>query len=813
MKNIPPEAPDTGRGEFVGPYELIRPLGRGGMGDVQLARRADGQYLKLVAVKRLLHVDSAKQRERFYAERQILAHLSHPNIAALLDGGETPDGQLYVVMEYIDGIPLLEYAERAGLGVEKRLGLFLQVCSAVQHAHRNLIVHRDLKPSNILVTGDGAVKLIDFGIAKALLPDHHENAAAVHTQTGDTMLTPLYASPEQVRGEMVTTASDVYALGVLLFELLAGSVPYPATSTTGLALAEAICSDAPRLLSEAAVENGREKWRARLAGDLENIAAMALRKEPERRYSSVEQLAADIERHLTGFPVLARPDSVAYRLTRLLRRNRAAAAAAAVVVVLLAGSSAINYRTARRAQQERDTARSVANFLASIFSASDPFRPDGKEFTASELLARGEARIDTELKDQPEVQARLLMTIGETHHHTGNLQRALKAYDRALALRVALHGENHPDVAETLREKGRLIQLQGQYKAGEELLRRALQIQQEQLPKNDRETLRTAETLGLVMQRQGRLQEAAGLLKSVIETLRQQGEEQTGSADDLFEDTLNNYALVIQDLGRFDETEQARRTLVELERKRHGESYGNYLVDLNNLGVLIRDRDALEEAEPLLRRALEGQRKILQPGSFGLINSMQYLAICLQRMGQLDEAEALWKELRPQRIKLLGEKNRFVGNDWAGWGEWLQLKGDLPGAEAAVRKAIEIREAALAPAHPSHGATHGRLARILQAKGDLAGAEREFRFAYDTYRRAHGESNPRTTAGAELELGNVLWQLGRNDEAGPLLEHAYKVRKGALAASDRQLADATLRYGQFLRATGRTSEGDALVSR
>jgi serine/threonine protein kinase len=226
MNHIPPEAPDTGRGEFAGPYELIRPLGRGGMGDVQLARRADGQYSKLVAVKRLLHVDSAKQRERFYAERQILAHLNHPNIAALLDGGETPDGQLYVVMEYIDGIPLLEYAERARLGVEKRLGLFLQVCSAVQHAHRNLIVHRDLKPSNILVTEGGTVKLIDFGIAKALLPDLHENAAAVHTQTGETMLTPLCARPEQVRGEMVTTASDVYALGVLLFELLAGSVPY-----------------------------------------------------------------------------------------------------------------------------------------------------------------------------------------------------------------------------------------------------------------------------------------------------------------------------------------------------------------------------------------------------------------------------------------------------------------------------------------------------------------------------------------------------------------------------------------------------------
>lgn len=780
------------------------------MGAVHLARRDDGQYSKLVAIKRL-HVNTARQRERFFAERQILAQLNHPNIAALLDGGETADGQLYVVMEYIDGEPLLDYATRLDLNIEQRLGLFLQACGAVRHAHQNLIVHRDLKPSNILVTREGAVKLIDFGIAKALFPDANE-MPWVETQRGEALMTPLYASPEQLRGEHVTTASDVYSLGVVLFELLSGGTPYP-SDTSGPRLAEAILGGNPKLLSEAAAANGGNTWRHRLAGDLETITAMALRKEPGRRYGSVEQFAADIERHLTGFPVVARPDTLIYRASRFARRNRGTVAAAAAMALILAGSSAVNYRTARIAEQESDTARGVADFLSSIFSASDPFLPDGKELTASELLSRGEARIEAELKNKPEVQARLLMTIGLTYEHTGKLDRSLRAFDRALALRTSLYGESHPDVAETLREKGRLVQLQGRYGEGETLLRRALRIQQETLPAGDRKTLGTLDVLGLVLQRQGRLREAADVLRPVLDALRQRGEDKTGSADDLFEDTLNNYALVTQDLGHFEETENARRTLVELQRRRHGENYGNYLVDLANLGVLVRDRGALVEAESILRRALEGQRKVLSPGSFGLINSMQYLAICLQRMGRLEEAKALWTDLRPARRKLLGEKNRFVGNDWAGWGEWLHLKGDLPGAEAAVRKAIEIREAALGAKHPSHGATRARLGRILQSRGDLTGAEREFRRSHDTYRAAHGPANPRTTAGAALDLGMVLWKMGRQQEAEAFLRGAYEARKAALPAADRQLADAMLSYGQFLVAAGRGEEGNALIAR
>ena len=813
METPGPLLPDQS-GARVGPYRLLREIGSGGMGTVYLARRDDGQYSKSVALK-MSHAGGFDLRDRFWKERQILACLNHPNIAALLDGGESEDGRLYEVMEYVDGLPLNTYCHNHRLNLEERLRLFLAACAAVQHAHRHLIVHRDLKPGNILVTSDGVVKLIDFGIAKVLRPDLFP-MFALDTLPGDSMMTLIYASPEQIQGEPVSTATDVYALGVVLFELLTGQFPYSG-QLSGLALRESICTRPPRRLSDAQPADAAR--RTRLAGgDLDTIVAMALRKEPDRRYGSVEQMAADIERHLNGFPVSARKDTLRYRATKFVGRHRSMVAASVAAVVVLAASSVVNYRIARQAENERDTARVVADFMAGIFHAPNPSAASGgSSLTARELLERGEARIEEELKAKPEVRARLLTIMAQTQKDIGNLDRGLTLFERALHVRLSLHGENHPDVAETLHGMARVLNVKGRYDESEQALRRALRIQQATLPRSSRDTLRTMSTLGLVLNQRGLIDQSAAVLEAALVELRKMGDAAHGSEDDLYEDTLNSYSLALQELGRFDECEQARRSLLELDRRRYGEQHINYAMDLATVGSMLREREAFDEAEPMLRRSLELHRKILPPGSVGVVHTMQYLALCLQKMGRLDEAEALWNELRPLRIKLVGDRHRFVASDLAGWADLLRLRGDLAAAETALRKAIEIRRAVLKVNHPVLASSHAMLGQILAARGQFDAAETELRAAYDLLRTLHGEDNPRTTAAAALELGRFLARRGgaasRHDEAARLLRHSYESRRLGLPAGDWQLSESMLEYGRFLTASGRAKEGEPLVSR
>jgi non-specific serine/threonine protein kinase/serine/threonine-protein kinase len=344
---------DAYAGRRLGPYEVIRRIGSGGTATVYEAFRRDGHFEQRVAIK-LVRADMDRDfiLRRLHTERQILAGMSHPGIARLLDGGATPEGTPYLVMEYIDGVPITDHCERENLTVSARLSLFEQVCAAVQHAHRNLVVHRDIKPGNVLVTAEGVVKLLDFGIAKLLAEgaEMHETAASTR------MLTVEYASPEQVLGERVTTSSDVYSLGVLLYEMLCGKRPYEARTDSALEMAKLVCETSPRKPSTVV---GAKAGRA-LAGDLDNIVLKAMRKEPERRYVSVEQLAGDVRRYLEGRPVLARQDTLAYRTAKFLRRNLAASVAAGLLLLAIAGGAVATAWQARVATRER--ARAVRRF-------------------------------------------------------------------------------------------------------------------------------------------------------------------------------------------------------------------------------------------------------------------------------------------------------------------------------------------------------------------------------------------------------------------------------------------------------------------
>lgn len=331
-------------------YRLIEPIGSGGMGLVYKAVRADDEFSKLVAIKIVRHGDGeaghAAIVRRFRQERQILAGLEHPNIARLLDGGSTQEGLPFLVMDYVDGVPIDRYLADKKPPLREILELFRTVCSAVSHAHRNLVVHRDLKPGNILVTADGTPKLLDFGIAKLL------DGSGDRTQTGAGAMTPEYASPEQVRGAAITTATDVYSLGVLLYELLSGVRPYRATSST-LELAQVIITETPQPMS---ARSGK-----RFDADLENIVQMAIRKEPERRYASVERFSEDLRLYMEGYPIAARPATRGYRARKFVGRNKASMAAAALVLLALAGGIVATVREAQIANRRFNDVRKLAN--------------------------------------------------------------------------------------------------------------------------------------------------------------------------------------------------------------------------------------------------------------------------------------------------------------------------------------------------------------------------------------------------------------------------------------------------------------------
>jgi serine/threonine protein kinase len=401
--------PDT----RVGPYRVLRQLGRGGMGAVYLADRADDEFRKKVALK-VVQVGADRDRvvRRFRRERQILAALEHPNVSRLLDGGTTEAGLPYFVMEYIDGHPITRYCDSARLSVAERVRLFLGVCSAVQYLHRNLVVHQDIKPGNILVGADGVPRLLDFGIAKLVGPES-SGEEATQTSVG---LTPAYASPEQVRGETVTTASDVYSLGVLLYELLTGLYPYRVKSRQPFEFLKAVVEQEPerpstaidRTLDLEAAEGGAggtaarvsltregspERLRLRLRGDLDDIVLLTLRKEPAQRYPSVEAFAADLQRYLDGRPVEARKGSFAYRAGKFVRRNVWGVGAVAALVALLAGWGTTVSVQSRRIGRERDKAERIASFLTSLFEVSNPGEARGNSVTAREVLDKGAERI------------------------------------------------------------------------------------------------------------------------------------------------------------------------------------------------------------------------------------------------------------------------------------------------------------------------------------------------------------------------------------------------------------------------------------
>ncbi|MGH9309020.1 MAG: serine/threonine-protein kinase, partial [Vicinamibacterales bacterium] len=516
-------------GHTIGAYRLVSPIGHGGMGSVWLAERSDGRFEGNAALK-LLNAALVGRggEERFKREGTILARLTHPHIARLIDAGVSTTGQPYLVLEHISGWHIDRFCDEQRLGVEARIRLFLDVQAAVAHAHANLIVHRDLKPSNVLVTASGEVKLLDFGIAKLLEGDTAHDPATMLTREGDAALTPKYAAPEQVTGGRITTATDVYSLGVLLFELLSGQHPTGVDARSAADFVKAVADTEAQRLSTAVEEatdpglattlaakraTTPERLRRMLQGDLDTIVGKALKNDPAERYASVAEFADDLRRFVEHQPIAARPDTVRYRMGKFVRRHRRSVAVAAAAVLTIVGLVAF-YGSRLAAERDRarlqaEKASRVSELLTSLLRGADPYRtPDAKEPTVQNLLEVGAERVAAELRDQPEVQAQMFTVIGRTYDRMGLNAKALPLLERALAIGRSALGPEHVQVAASLNDLGVLNRELGDVAEAETLLRESLAMRRRLLGANDNDIAITLVELARLLNDRGRSAEA-----------------------------------------------------------------------------------------------------------------------------------------------------------------------------------------------------------------------------------------------------------------------------------------------------------------
>ena len=733
--------PTAPGGTSIGPYRVLREIGRGGMGVVYEARQERPK--RSVALKVILggrHVDATTVR-MFQREAESLARLKHPGIAAIYESGSTDEGQHYFAMELVQGRPLSEYLQEQGAAtsraqVRDRLALFRKICSAVAYAHQRGVIHRDLKPSNILVmeraerTGSSAtaegtdpapdIKVLDFGLARIADPD--AEAATALTAIGHIQGTLPYMSPEQIRGrrDEIEVRTDVYSLGVILYRMLTGQPPYVVEGKEFPEAARIVCEQAPRPLGAAA---GKP---AKFDPDLSIIVLKALEKEPARRYATVAALDEDLARYLGGQPILARPPSALYQIRKLMGRHKVPFAAAGVLLVAIVGSAVVAIVQAERIAAERDranrearTAQRVSEFLTGLFKVSDPDEARGNAITAREILDKGIESIGKDLAEEPEVLARLMLTMGTVYGNLGLYKKAEPIVERSVETDRRTLGEEHP------------------------------------------ETLQAMHTLAILYINLGRYADAETLFTRIIAARRRvSGEEHPETLR-----SMAGLAFVYRMLGRYDEGATLDRHVLDLRRRVLGEDHPDTFASMVGLANAYSIQRRYAEAEALFAPAVEGMRRVLGESHSTTQATIGFLANVYKNQERFAEAEKLLQETVERLTRLVGVDHPLTLEAMNELADVLDFEGRYADAEKLDRDTLARRRRVLGDDHPSTLSSMNNLANILAVEGHHAEAERLFLESLGRVRRVLGENHP--------DVANTLYNLAcltslRGDRRGAL---------------------------------------------
>jgi eukaryotic-like serine/threonine-protein kinase len=817
-------------GQTLGSYTIIAPLGEGGMGEVWLAEQRE-PVRRNVAIKIIKPgMDTAHVVARFEAERQALALMNHTAVAKVFDAGSTPQGRPYFVMEYVRGVSITQYCDDQRLAVRERLELFMLVCEGVQHAHQKAVIHRDLKPSNVLVTlqdNRPIPKIIDFGLAKATA--QRLTQRTLYTGLGTLIGTPEYMSPEQadLTGRDIDTRTDVYSLGVMLYQLLVGVLPFdsdafrkagfdeirrtireeeprkPSARLSGLSAADSSETAARRRVDVAT-------FRRLLKGELDWIVMKAIEKDRLRRYGSPAELAADIQRYLENLPVLAGPPDARYRARKFVRRHRVGVAFAMVTLLSVVGfafaMTVVSARVARerdRANREATTANRALGFLTELFEVSDPSEARGNSITAREMLDRGAAKIDTELKDEPLIQAKLSMTLGKVYEGLGLEASAKPLFEHSLALRRRVLGEDDRDTLTSEESLATVLQEQGQLPEAEKYFREVLVARQARM-KDDPDTLVTANNLGLLLQQEGKLKEAEPYLREALD-----GERRVLKPDDPeFLSSLNNLGLLLQRQGRLAEAEPYLRELVTKCRAMLGNDHPHTLSAINNMALLLFDEGHLEETGPLWSEVLDTRRRVLGPDHPLTLLSVLNMGYLLRTEGKLAEAEPYARDAVEGCRRVLGADHPRTLSALNGMALLLQAQGKLEEAEATHRACLAARRSKVGEDHLDTIDSLLGLASVLHDQRRFAEAEPLLRDALERSHRTQGNDHP-MTINVMASLGDLLTSEGQLQEAESLLDEALATARRVLPPGHRIIGRTLLHRGRCLARLGRYPDAEA----
>ncbi len=802
--------PDDG---MVGNYRITGNIGRGGMGTVYLAERADNAYDRKVALKILRRgLDTDDILARFQSERQILARLNHPNITHILNGGATGDGRPWLAMEYVEGTPITEYCDAKKLSIDERLRLFLRVCDAVQYAHQNLVIHRDLKPSNILVTPEGVVKLLDFGIAKVLAePDSPGQQAAI-TKTGSQPLTPGFASPEQLLNQPVGTESDVYSLGSLLYLLLAGRMPW---QNNGISAAmERLSkredpplpskivgrqllkrgSDASSADSMPDTENSRPnveiadpavvveqrgtdmpRLRRRLKGDLDTIILTALRIEPERRYATVKAFADDIRRYLGNHPVSARPDGWQYRAGKFIKRHKTGVIAAVMFPLLaIAGLLVHGVRmelerdnariAAERAELEAEKAQEVAGFLTGLFRQADPFERS-ESLTAIEMLERGREQL-SEAPELTEVTAEMAAVLGNIYYRLGRYEEADELFSNAIEVRYHILG--HRDIP----------------------------------------TSRMLSDYGLVLSATDRLVEADSLYQISLEIIRATTGEVSSEASSVY----HNLSSLYNSMSRFDEAEAKIMRAIEIRRQIYGDRSLEVASSLHQLGMTQNRRSRYNESLESFGEALDIRLEFIGEEHPLTLTTIGNIAGSQASLGENEEAEQSYLRVLDIRRRIFGDHHPDVAVNLYQIGITHWNRNDYEQARYWWEQALDVRREVFGPHHSSVAQTINALAALSWRAHDLEHALEMLTEAEQIYRAIHGDEHQQVA----LIINNratTVSELGRLDEAEALYREALAMRVRLLGEHHNETANTIRSLSRTITVSNRWDEAEELMMR